>query len=412
MVVWWAAQADLQARGTPHAHSTSVTASPDPLFAVVTTVEGVDTVLALRGRVENGASFERGAILEATINEHPTSIVLDLSELEFIGPAGLVAIDDAERRVKTLGSRLTIRSSSGVLDHLHKVMESPNVRTSTLRSRLLGNIAGTKQPRTVAAGTQRRQLGAEKAAGPEYPLGHDSPPFEEDVRKVVAMPAHPDVVDGALHLLVDLTLARVQGADGVSVSLLRHGLLSTVAASNQTIMDMDTNQYVTGEGPCIDASVQGHWFHAASLVAETRWPAFTPRAMGLGIHSILSSPLRAFAAPIGALNIYSRSDSAFDAEAEATAAVFAQRASVILSDAGAGVSDGHLAARFHEALQSRQSIAIALGIIIEREGVDERSAFGALLRLSLYNGMPLRAQAEALLSAAGPSTFGQDMGIR
>jgi anti-anti-sigma regulatory factor len=366
-----------------------VTAPPDPLFAVVTTVEGVDTVLALRGRVENGASFELGAILEATINEHPTSIVLDLSELEFIGPAGLVAIDNAERRMTALGYTLTIRSPSGKLDHLHKVMESPS-----------------------KAGTQRRQLGAEETTGPEYPLGDDSPPFDDDVRKVVAMPAHPDVVDGALHLLVDLALARVHGADGVSVSLLRHGVLTTVAASDQTIMDMDTNQYSTGEGPCIDASVEGHWFHAASLVAEKRWPAFTPRAISLGIHSILSSPLRAFAAPIGALNIYSRSDSAFDAEAEATAAVFAQRASVILSDAGAGVSDGQLAARFHEALQSRQSIAIALGIIIEREGVDEMAAFGDLLRLSLYNGMPLRAQAEALLSAAGPSTFGQDMGTR
>jgi anti-anti-sigma regulatory factor len=400
-------QAGPQARGTPHAHSTSVTASPNPLFAVVTTVEGVDTVLALRGRVENGASFELGAILQATIDEHPTSIVLDISKLDFIGPAGLVAIDNAERRMTTLGYALTIRSPSGVLDHLHKVMESPNVGPS-----LLGNITGAQQPRTFAAGSQPLQLGAEEATGPHYPLGHDSPPFDDDVRKVVAIPAHPDVVDGALHLIVDLALARVQGADGVSVSLLRHGRLATVAASDQTIMDMDTNQYVTGEGPCIDASVQGHWFHAASLVAEKRWPAFTPRAINLGIHSILSSPLRAFAAPIGALNIYSRSDSAFDAEAEATAAVFAQRASVILSDAGAGVSDGQLAARFHEALQSRQSIAMALGVIIEREGVDEMTAFGDLLRLSLYNGMPMRAQAEALLFAAGPSTFGQDIGTR
>ena len=35
----------------------------------------------------------------------------------------------------------------------------------------------------------------------------------------------------------------VSGADGVSVSLLRNGVLSTVAASDQTIMAMDADQY-------------------------------------------------------------------------------------------------------------------------------------------------------------------------
>ena len=57
----------------------------------------------------------------------------------------------------------------------------------------------------------------------------------------------------ALRLAVER--ATVGGADGVSVSLRRHGL-APVAASDQTISDMDANQYATGEGgPCVDASV-------------------------------------------------------------------------------------------------------------------------------------------------------------
>jgi len=90
-------------------------------------------------------------------------------------------------------------------------------------------------------------------------------------------PADPDVVDGVLRLVVALARASVGGADGVSVSLRRHGRLATVAASDQTISDMDASQYATGEGPCVDASVNGRWFHAESLDSETRWPAFTPR---------------------------------------------------------------------------------------------------------------------------------------
>lgn len=96
-----------------------------------------------------------------------------------------------------------------------------------------------------------------------------------------------------------------------SISLRRHGPLATVAASDQTISERDFHQYATGEGPCVDASRQGRWFHVETLGSETRWPAFTPRARTLGINAILSSPLLAGGRPVGAPNIYSRAAVAF-----------------------------------------------------------------------------------------------------
>jgi hypothetical protein len=115
---------------------------------------------------------------------------------------------------------------------------------------------------------------------------------------------------------------------------------------------------------------QGHWFHAESLDTETRWPAFTPRARALGIKAILSSPLRAFDQPVGALNIYSRTAATFqvkDQQAAATfqvkdqqaAATFAEKASVILCDAHIDVSDRQMAVRFQEALRSREVLSLA-----------------------------------------------------
>jgi AmiR/NasT family two-component response regulator len=59
-----------------------------------------------------------------------------------------------------------------------------------------------------------------------------------------------------------------------------------------------------------------------------------------------------------------------------------------------------MAIRFQEALRSREVIALARGIIMEREGVDEDGAFEALLRLSLYSGVSLRARAEAMVLSA------------
>jgi len=231
------------------------------------------------------------------------------------------------------------------------------------------------------------------------------------IARVLARYRLDDLIDATLRLVVELARSTVGGADGVSVSLLRHGQLATVAASDQTILDMDADQYATGEGPCVDASMKGHWFHAESLATETRWPSFIPQARDLGINAILSSPLKAFDQPVGALNIYSRTASTFDVKAQVTAAAFAQKASVILSDARAGVSDSQMGIRFQEALRSREIIALAKGVIMEREGMDEEQAFAALLRLSLYNGVALRRRAEEIVLSARRPALGPDGGF-
>jgi hypothetical protein len=147
------------------------------------------------------------------------------------------------------------------------------------------------------------------------------------------------VVESALQLVVALARATVDSADGVSVSLRREGRLATVAASDRTVSDMDADQYVTGEGPCVDASADGRWFHVASLDDETRWPAFTPRARALGISAILSAPLLARDGPVGALNMYSRTTSGFAPEDQRLASVFATAASIIVTNAAVDATD-------------------------------------------------------------------------
>jgi anti-anti-sigma factor len=346
-------------------------------------------VLALHGRVENHASFELGALLDAAIERHPDEVVLDLSALAFIGAAGMVAISNAEKRLADLGTRLTVRSPSVLVNRLLDMMET------------------AEEARLERARPEHGHLGPEDPSVGSFPPAMIAPSRPKtDLRRVSALPADPDVVDGALRLVVELARACVSGADGVSVSLLRHGVLSTVAASDQTILAMDADQYSTGEGPCVDASLKGHWFHAESLDTETRWPSFTPRAVGLGIKAILSSPLKAFEMPVGALNIYSRTAETFEIKDQETAAVFAQKASLILSDARAGVSETQMALRYKEALQSRKTITLATGVLMEREAMNEDDAFTALLRLSLYHGETLRERAETMVLSTRQSELG------
>ncbi|MEO5901581.1 MAG: GAF domain-containing protein, partial [Ilumatobacteraceae bacterium] len=146
----------------------------------------------------------------------------------------------------------------------------------------------------------------------------------------VASGSTNEIVDAALRLVTTLADAIVEHADGVSVTLERHGRLMTVAASNDAVLTMDGHQYDTGEGPCLEAKLDGRWYYIESLANETRWPAFVPLALEQGIHSILSSPLMTADRPLGALNIYSTTVNAFGTHERELAALFATQASGIL----------------------------------------------------------------------------------
>jgi GAF domain-containing protein len=175
-----------------------------------------------------------------------------------------------------------------------------------------------------------------------------------------------------------------------------------VAASDQTILEMDAEQYATGEGPCVDASVQGRRFHAQSLADEDRWPDFTPKARALGIQAILSSPLVAHSRPVGALNIYSLHPRAFGSGDQSLAMRFATGVSAILTDAGVDVADDRRSERFQASLRSREIIAQAQGVIMEREGVNERAAYTVLRVHSQRTGVSLRGRAEEIIGTTQP----------
>jgi anti-anti-sigma regulatory factor len=354
-------------------------------FEVTTSFEGQRAVVALHGRVESLDAFDLWAALAGAIDHlQREAVVLDLAGLDFIGAAGLVALANAERSFAEAGVELTIRTPPRLLQRFLSAMDTTDVARLDQALARIGHLG-------------REQIGESRDTCP-LPTSQVS---TADLRNVTAVETDSGVVDGALRLVVELARTSVSGADGVSVSLLRNGQLLTVAATDDTIMEMDTDQYATGEGPCVDASRRGHWFHAESLDTETRWPSFTPQARALGIMSILSSPLTALEDPVGALNIYSRTASIFDVEAQRTAAVFARKASVILGDARAGVTDAQLAIRFHHALRNRDIISTATGIVMEREDLNEDDAFESLLRQSIKSGVSLLTRAERYARTSG-----------
>jgi anti-anti-sigma factor len=351
-------------------------------FRVTVAFEEEQAVLGVRGEIDPSTAPALGAFFDAVIASGYLTISLDVAEIDNMDPAGLHVIMYAARRVAASGGRFTIRSPSSMVGRI-------------LALNGLADVIDSGQPDFAS-----RHLGAEQVEiRPREQLITTPSGSTEQLRRVSALPAENDVIDGALRLVVALARATVGGADGVSVSLRRHGRLSTVAASDQTISNMDASQYATGEGPCVDASVEGRWFHAASLATETRWPDFTPRARALGINAILSSPLLASDRPVGALNIYSRTATAFAPRDQELASVFAGEASLILTKAGMDLTDDEVGARLGEAQQARRTIAQAEGIIMEREGIPADIAYTVLRSYSQRTNRPLHERAKEVVAS-------------
>lgn len=352
-------------------------------------------VVSVRGDVDLLTAPELGAVFDTVIGRGHRRVVLDLSDCDFIDASGLRVIAAAVSLLGLPPGTLTIRSPSAMVRRILYItglaevvaIEDPGL-TGAPRS-------GPSDQATKVFG----HIGRETTLGTSgVAIGTDGYHVAPHLRPAAGM-SPSDLVDGALRLVVSLAKATVGGADGASVSLRRHGRLTTVAASDQTISDMDAVQYSTGEGPCVDASVEGRWFHIDSLDTETRWPAFTPRAQALGINAILSSPLMSGQRPVGALNIYSRNHAAFGPEQQELASALAGEASSILAAAGPDPSGGQLGGRLGGALQTRQVIAMAQGVIMERDGVGQDAAFSSLRRSSVESGRPLRERAEDVVAS-------------
>ncbi len=350
-------------------------------FAVSTAFGSGRLVVEVQGEVDLLTAPTLGAVLGALVDQRHLDVVLDLSRLQFMDASGVQTVADTAERLQAAGGTLSVRSA-------------PALTLRLLAITAVDQVVHIEQADPAGAG-----LGPEQRSDDHsHSVPSERADLPRDLTQLGSIPASHEVIDGALRLVTALASATVEGADGVSVTLSRHGRLATVASSDDTILRMDQHQYETGEGPCLSAAADGHWFHSESLAEEDRWPEFTPLALEEGISSILSTPLMAADRPVGALNIYSGTERAFGTHQQELAALFATQASRILIDGGADVSDEQMQARIAGALLSRETIARAQGILMARESVTAEAAAALLHRSARTAEVTVIQQAAELVA--------------
>ncbi len=191
-------------------------------------------------------------------------------------------------------------------------------------------------------------------------------------------------VHETLQKIVDLAVETVVGCDHAGISVLKDGKGSTPAASDGVPRLVDAIQYETGEGPCLSAIREHEVFQSGDLASETRWSLFAARAAKeTGVSSMLSFRLFVAGDTLGALNLYSETVDAFDEGSRTVGLVYAAHAAMALASA---MHDEQMG----QALQSRDLIGQAKGILMAREGVDADQAFDMLRRASQRLNIKLR----------------------
>jgi hypothetical protein len=217
-------------------------------------------------------------------------------------------------------------------------------------------------------------------------------------RSMASRPSLRDLEE-TLGQIVTSAVTTIPGVDAGSISITHHGRIETRHPSSEVIGKLDRTQSELNEGPCISAiedPPENGIVIAEDLAAEDahRWPRFAPLAVEAGYRGLMSTQLSADGGPRAALNLYSAAADAFDEHARTLAGLFGIQAAMLLY----GADTAH---HLQKAVDSRDLIGQAKGILMERFSLDDESAFRMLVKSSQDTNIKLTEVARWLAGETG-----------
>jgi transcriptional regulator with GAF, ATPase, and Fis domain len=198
----------------------------------------------------------------------------------------------------------------------------------------------------------------------------------------------PHDLETQLQTVVEVARNSMPEIDNAGISVAhRDGRVETRAAAGDLVLELDRLQYSLGEGPCLHAIKADPVVVVEEAWRETRWPRFMRAAVQRGLRSQLGVRLYIDEHTRGGLNLYSTSSDTIDPETTHLAELFASHAALAMGKVT-------VAETLNAALSSRSTIGMALGIVMERYGMDPDQAFSYLTRIASSSETKLRTVAE------------------
>jgi hypothetical protein len=168
------------------------------------------------------------------------------------------------------------------------------------------------------------------------------------------------------------------------------GGLQTLVASDDRAGKCDELQGELMEGPCFDAVAEEAFLFCGDLERETRWPRYVPQALELGVRAQMATELAPAQVLRASLTLYATHPVEIDDDMLEMTRWFA-------SSAAGTLGLVRKVDQLEQAVQTRQQIGTAVGIVMERYQVDANRAFGFLTRLSQDTNRKLRLVAAEIV---------------
>ncbi|KZF09154.1 ANTAR domain protein [Rhodococcus sp. EPR-157] len=229
-------------------------------------------------------------------------------------------------------------------------------------------------------------------------------PDLEDIRSAMAELADSFATETELEPILDAVTDQavrlIDGVDFADILLIDEQGHRSLAPTASLAVHLDTLQMESLEGPCLEAATNEPLVHSADLSREERWPVFAAAALQTGVRSMMSFHLYTYPSKnkrkviggSGALNLFGRTVGPFGLSDQAVAAMLATHAAAALVAANRQI-------QFESALTSRDIIAQAKGIVMERYTVDAVRAFSLMSKLSQDTNTPLREIAQRIIDS-------------
>jgi transcriptional regulator with GAF, ATPase, and Fis domain len=244
------------------------------------------------------------------------------------------------------------------------------------------------------------QVSSAAVSGSEpEPLAPDFAEASSAVAELQQLLLATEDITGFLDELTALTVKVLPGELSCGITLRRDRGATTVASSDHRASQVDEIQYGHHEGPCLRALATGQVVVVDDLAQDDRWGGYRVPALGHGVRSSLSLPLRVHDTTIGALNIYATRPRAFGPAEQLVAGRFADEASRALALAVRLAEHGEMSAHLQAALASRAVIDQAVGIIVGQNRCTTDEAFEVLRSISNNRNVKLRDVATHMVAS-------------
>lgn len=260
--------------------------------------------------------------------------------------------------------------------------------------------SGVRELTGHTATSQGRCHGASEALAQEPPVPSR---LLDAIREFTTTILNPYDLANLLHQLTHHALT-VTSSQGAGILLAGRNGLGFAAASDDRVIELEVLQDRIESGACYEGFTTRQLVVVTDLAATDRWPDYRDRALELGFRSVIGVPMNACGETIGVLNIYRQAPGSWSAaDVDAAEIVTAMGAGYVLH-ANHLRAQHELADQLQHALESRDAIGQAKGLLMGRHGVDATEAFAMLRATSQEMNMKLREVAAGIIEAEGATS--------